>query len=336
MDTSECYRLLEIDPTDSLKEVKQAYRDIVFVWHPDRMVGNPRVQEKAENKLKQINAAYEELQSYLAHEVSRLVRIAIYPQQVTLNFGERYTFSAVGFDQNGAEVELEHVTWSVSGGGTIYGEGSFFADYGNGSFTVVATSEGSSSTATILIKQPDSKVTETSSEDRRSDTRYEEKHFESEESEPKEPTPDVGFPWKRLLVWGCLTPAFLMPSSQDPELGLFNMLGALLFIMWIVGMIKPKAVFKFGLPNTRSSVTQIYLCLSMFLGLMTSDGGTVWGNFAIWFFLLWFIGMINPKATINMSLDNRGEVTILYICLGLVLGGIWGGFKGLSFLFGGM
>jgi curved DNA-binding protein CbpA len=33
------------------------------VWHPDRFVGNPRLQKKAEEKLKEINAAYEYIKS---------------------------------------------------------------------------------------------------------------------------------------------------------------------------------------------------------------------------------------------------------------------------------
>ncbi|HPW35939.1 MAG: chaperone protein DnaJ [Syntrophorhabdus sp. PtaB.Bin027] len=48
----------------SLEEVKQAYKDLVNVWHPDRFAHNPRLQKKAEEKLKQINAAYKELMSF--------------------------------------------------------------------------------------------------------------------------------------------------------------------------------------------------------------------------------------------------------------------------------
>jgi DnaJ domain len=109
MDITECYQLLEIEPTDSLPDIKQAYRDIVFVWHPDRMTGNTRVQKKAESKLKRINVAYEQLQSCLAHDAPKLTKISISPQQVILDFGERYTFSVTGSDQNGNEVELDNV-----------------------------------------------------------------------------------------------------------------------------------------------------------------------------------------------------------------------------------
>ena len=48
----------------SQEEVNQAYRDLVNVWHPDRFVGNPRLQKKAEEKVKEINAAYEYIKSF--------------------------------------------------------------------------------------------------------------------------------------------------------------------------------------------------------------------------------------------------------------------------------
>lgn len=36
----------------------QAYKDLVQVWHPDKYSYNPRLQRKAEEKLKEINNAY--------------------------------------------------------------------------------------------------------------------------------------------------------------------------------------------------------------------------------------------------------------------------------------
>lgn len=59
MDIARCYKILEIEPDASLEEVKQVYRDLVCVWHPDRFSNNPRLREKAEEKLKQVNLAYE-------------------------------------------------------------------------------------------------------------------------------------------------------------------------------------------------------------------------------------------------------------------------------------
>ena len=57
------YQILELEPGASQAEIKQAYRDLAIVWHPDRFADNPRLREKAEAKLKQINAAYNSLKS---------------------------------------------------------------------------------------------------------------------------------------------------------------------------------------------------------------------------------------------------------------------------------
>lgn len=64
-DIRECYRTLELEMGAPLHEVKQAYRDLVKVWHPDRFRSNPQLQVKAEEKLKQINGAYERLSTEL-------------------------------------------------------------------------------------------------------------------------------------------------------------------------------------------------------------------------------------------------------------------------------
>ncbi len=58
------YQVLEIEPGASQDDIKQAYKDLAKVWHPDRFASDPRLQHKAEEKLKQINAAYEFLKTY--------------------------------------------------------------------------------------------------------------------------------------------------------------------------------------------------------------------------------------------------------------------------------
>ena len=55
-----CFDILDLDPGVSFEELKTAYRDMVNVWHPDRYAHNPRLQKKAERKLQELNAAYEE------------------------------------------------------------------------------------------------------------------------------------------------------------------------------------------------------------------------------------------------------------------------------------
>jgi hypothetical protein len=44
-------------------EIKEAYRDLARVWHPDRFGTDPRLHSKAEETLKGINEAYQLLQS---------------------------------------------------------------------------------------------------------------------------------------------------------------------------------------------------------------------------------------------------------------------------------
>ena len=55
--------ILGLKPGASAQEIKAAYRDLAKVWHPDRFIHDPRLQEKAQNKLKEINEAYEALTS---------------------------------------------------------------------------------------------------------------------------------------------------------------------------------------------------------------------------------------------------------------------------------
>ncbi|MEH2393276.1 MAG: pentapeptide repeat-containing protein [Nostoc sp.] len=63
-DLEQYYRILELEPGATLDEVNQAYKDLVFVWHPDRIPkDNLRLQQKAQNKLKAINEAREKLRS---------------------------------------------------------------------------------------------------------------------------------------------------------------------------------------------------------------------------------------------------------------------------------
>jgi DnaJ-like protein/Sel1 repeat-containing protein len=61
----QCYQVLEIEVGVSLEEVKQAYRELVKVWHPDRFQNDPKLQYKAQEKLKQLNAAYSVILEYL-------------------------------------------------------------------------------------------------------------------------------------------------------------------------------------------------------------------------------------------------------------------------------
>jgi curved DNA-binding protein CbpA len=66
MDIDRFFQILELDRGATLDEAKQAYKDIVSVWHPDRFSNNPRLKRRAERKLQEVNLAYEMVKSFLS------------------------------------------------------------------------------------------------------------------------------------------------------------------------------------------------------------------------------------------------------------------------------
>jgi hypothetical protein len=57
MDTDP-YRILGVPPNATDKRIRQAYLDLARVWHPDRFQSDPRLQQVAQDQLRQINEAY--------------------------------------------------------------------------------------------------------------------------------------------------------------------------------------------------------------------------------------------------------------------------------------
>ena len=57
----QCYEVLGISSNSAIDEIKQAYRDLTQVWHPDRYAHSTRLQQRAEAQLKTINLAYEKI-----------------------------------------------------------------------------------------------------------------------------------------------------------------------------------------------------------------------------------------------------------------------------------
>ena len=63
MDRIEALEILGLPETATPSQIKEAYRDLAKVWHPDRFASDPRLCAKAEERLKQINEAYQGLQT---------------------------------------------------------------------------------------------------------------------------------------------------------------------------------------------------------------------------------------------------------------------------------
>jgi DnaJ-domain-containing protein 1 len=55
------YAILGLPPNASIQEVKQAYKKLVKRCHPDLFFDNPPLRDKAQEILRKINQAYDEL-----------------------------------------------------------------------------------------------------------------------------------------------------------------------------------------------------------------------------------------------------------------------------------
>ncbi len=64
---SACLELFDLPDAFTEAQLKQAYHDLVQVWHPDKHSHNERLQKKADEKMKEINQAYQTLQSHLVN-----------------------------------------------------------------------------------------------------------------------------------------------------------------------------------------------------------------------------------------------------------------------------
>jgi uncharacterized RDD family membrane protein YckC len=70
MNVKKAYEILRLKPDASVADLKLAYRDLVSVWHPDRFLHNPRLKEKAEQQLQEINQAYESALAFLSSDAT--------------------------------------------------------------------------------------------------------------------------------------------------------------------------------------------------------------------------------------------------------------------------
>ena len=66
MTESDALRIFNLQAGCSAEQVRQAYLDLVKVWHPDRFQSDGRLSARAERELQEINEAYTLLQSVMA------------------------------------------------------------------------------------------------------------------------------------------------------------------------------------------------------------------------------------------------------------------------------
>lgn len=65
-DKSTYYQILGLKSSASKEEIKQAYKDLLNVWNPDRFSNEPSLQQKAQQKITEIDEAYEKLILHLS------------------------------------------------------------------------------------------------------------------------------------------------------------------------------------------------------------------------------------------------------------------------------
>ncbi|MEO8554117.1 MAG: DnaJ domain-containing protein, partial [Kofleriaceae bacterium] len=58
MELVDAYRILEVAPGSSKDVTREARNVLAKVWHPDRHATDPKLHDRAAEKLRQINEAY--------------------------------------------------------------------------------------------------------------------------------------------------------------------------------------------------------------------------------------------------------------------------------------
>jgi curved DNA-binding protein CbpA len=64
----DAYRELNLKPWANLQEVKNAYRELALLWHPDRFNARPGHLTRAHHKMTRINLAYERIRKALSRK----------------------------------------------------------------------------------------------------------------------------------------------------------------------------------------------------------------------------------------------------------------------------
>ncbi|MDZ7956564.1 MAG: J domain-containing protein [Aulosira sp. DedQUE10] len=97
LDINDPFEVLGLKPGASPAQVKQAYRQLVKTWHPDRFWDQKQKQE-AEAKFKQINAAYNLIKSEQLATPVEQPSSSTKPTPVSINSWNAETFYNLGVE----------------------------------------------------------------------------------------------------------------------------------------------------------------------------------------------------------------------------------------------
>jgi hypothetical protein len=93
-DLRAAYAVLDLPQGASAEEVRAAYLDLVKIWHPDRHEREPeRLRLRAQEKLKDITAAYEKLSAKLTSASGRAADLGALARNLSaMDFGEHWGY----------------------------------------------------------------------------------------------------------------------------------------------------------------------------------------------------------------------------------------------------
>jgi len=77
MNLSQCFDILEIDrnvESVTFEDAKAAYRLLVQIWHPDKYCHNQKLFDFATAKMKEINAAWEQVEEYFKSGAASVIK----------------------------------------------------------------------------------------------------------------------------------------------------------------------------------------------------------------------------------------------------------------------
>ena len=86
------FKILDLDIGASKKDVKKAFRELSHIWHPDNHMGkSSNVQNRANEKFKEISNAYQVLKNYFSDGALKEVINALKNEDITF-FKQRLNF----------------------------------------------------------------------------------------------------------------------------------------------------------------------------------------------------------------------------------------------------
>jgi len=112
---SDPYKVLNVSPNATDDEVKHAYRELARKYHPDNYHDNP-LADLAQEKMKEINEAYEQVQR------ARKARSSYGSQQSAYGSSSQSSYSYGGSAYQSADPLLQRVRVSISNGDVTQAE----------------------------------------------------------------------------------------------------------------------------------------------------------------------------------------------------------------------